>query len=91
MMLYEKYLVYLNHEGDVASVTFDIVDSGSIAFVEEGITVLDKILEASLFFLSDVELMLWDKVDSFLCFVMERVCWASFPAWYKCVTVDAST
>ena len=58
MMLYENHLVYLNHEGDVASVTFDIVDSGSIAFVEEGITVLDKILEASLFFLSDVELML---------------------------------
>ena len=47
------------HEVDVASVAVDIVDvdCGSIAFVKEGINVLDKILKASLFCLSDVELM----------------------------------
>ena len=47
------------HEGDVASAAVDIVDvdCGSIAFVEEGTNVLDKILKASLFCLSDVELM----------------------------------
>ena len=47
------------HEGDVVSVAVDIVDvdCGSIAFVEEGTNVLDKILKASLFCLSDVELM----------------------------------
>ena len=81
------------HEDDVGSVTVDIVevDCGSIAFVEEGTNVLDKIFEASLFCLSDVELMYWDKCDSFLCFEMEHICWASTPASYKCVTVDANT
>ena len=47
------------HEGDVASVTVDIVEVyfSSFAFAEEGTNILDKILEASLFCLSDIELM----------------------------------
>ena len=59
-MFYDKYLVNVNswHEGGVASVTVDIagVEWGSIAFVE-GTNVLDKILEPSLFCISDIVVM----------------------------------
>ena len=58
-MFYDKYFVSLTDHMKVAVVTVDIVEvcCGYIVFVEEGTNVFNKIYEASLFFLSNVEMM----------------------------------